>query len=249
MDFGPEFRGGIMISPVLGEFLGTFVLILLGNGVVAGVLLEHSKSKDSGWIVITTGWAFAVMLGIFTSNAFGSPDAHLNPAVTLAFAIKSGDYSKLLIYIPAQVAGAFLGAVFNFLHYLPHWKETKDKGKILAVFSTEPAISHTVSNFFSEFLGTFLLILGIVSIFSPTMQGLTTHFGAFLVGILVWSIGLSMGGTTGYAINPARDLGPRLAHFLLPIPGKGSSNWKYAWLPVVAPLSGAAFAGFILGFF
>ncbi|EMY14229.1 MIP family channel protein [Leptospira weilii str. Ecochallenge] len=237
-----------MLSPVLGEFLGTFVLILLGNGVVAGVLLESSKSKDGGWIVITAGWAFAVMLGIFTSNTFGSSDAHLNPAVTLAFAVKTGDYSKLAFYIPAQVGGAFLGAVFNYLHYLPHWKETKDPGKILAVFSTEPAISHIVSNFFSEFLGTFLLILGIVSIFSPTMTGLTAHFGTFLVGILVWSIGLSMGGTTGYAINPARDLGPRLAHFILPIAGKGSSNWKYAWLPVIAPLSGGACAGFLLGY-
>ncbi|EMO27739.1 MIP family channel protein [Leptospira interrogans serovar Bataviae str. HAI135] len=238
----------MMGSPILGEFLGTFVLILLGNGVVAGVLLERSKSKDGGWIVITAGWAFAVMIGVFVSNAFGSSDAHLNPAVTLAFAIQSGDYTKLIFYVPAQIAGAFLGAVFNYLHYLPHWKETKDPGKILAVFSTEPAISHNVFNFFSEFLGTFLLILGIVSIFSPKIQGLSTHFGTFLVGILVWSIGLSMGGTTGYAINPARDLGPRLAHFILPITGKGTSNWKYAWLPVIAPLSGAACAGILIRF-
>ncbi|MDV6235844.1 MIP/aquaporin family protein [Leptospira ellisii] len=235
-----------MTSPVFGEFLGTFVLILLGNGVVAGVLLEKSKSKDGGWIVITAGWAFAVILGIFTSNAFGSSDAHLNPAVTLAFAVQSGDFSKLLLYVPAQIAGAFCGAVVNYLHYLPHWKETRDKEKILAVFSTDPAIPRPASNFFSEFLGTFLLILGIVSIFSTKMQGLQTHFGAFLVGILVWSIGLSMGGTTGYAINPARDLGPRLAHFLLPIPGKGPSNWRYAWLPVVAPLAGAAAAGLFI---
>ncbi|TGK32408.1 aquaporin family protein [Leptospira gomenensis] len=237
-----------MISPVFGEFLGTFVLILLGNGVVAGVLLEKSKSKDGGWIVITAGWAFAVILGIFTSNAFGSSDAHLNPAVTLAFAVQNGDFSKLLLYVPAQIAGAFCGAVVNYLHYLPHWKETKDRGKILAVFSTEPAISNATSNFFSEFLGTFLLILGIVSIFSSRMSGLQTHIGAFLVGILVWSIGLSMGGTTGYAINPARDLGPRLAHFLLPIPGKGPSNWKYAWLPIAAPLAGAATAGLFMRF-
>lgn len=236
-----------MSSPILGEFLGTFVLILLGNGVVAGVLLERSKSKDGGWIVITAGWAFAVMIGVFTSNAFGSSDAHLNPAVTFAFAVKTGDYSKLVSYIPAQVAGAFFGAVFNYLHYLPHWKETKDQGKILAVFSTEPAISNVAANFFSEFLGTFLLILGIVSIFSPTMQGLNIHFGTFLVGILVWSIGLSMGGTTGYAINPARDLGPRLAHSILPIAGKGSSNWKYAWLPVVALSAAPPARGFYSG--
>ncbi|EQA44305.1 MIP family channel protein [Leptospira broomii serovar Hurstbridge str. 5399] len=235
-----------MLTPFFGEFLGTFVLILLGDGVVAGALLEHSKSKDSGWIVITAGWAFAVLLGILTANAFGSVDAHLNPAVTLAFAVQSGDFSKLITYVPAQVLGAFLGSVFVYVHYLPHWKETKDPMRILAVFSTEPAIRHRVANFTSEFLGTFILILGVYAIFSPQIKGLTSHLGAFLVGLLVWSIGLSMGGTTGYAINPARDFGPRLAHFLLPIPGKGSSRWEYAWLPVVAPLCGGAFAGFLL---
>ncbi|PJZ64895.1 aquaporin family protein [Leptospira wolffii] len=238
-----------MISPAFGEFLGTFTLILLGDGVVAGVLLERSKAKDSGWMVITSAWAFAVMLGIFVAKAFGSADAHLNPAVTLAFAIQSGDYSKLLIYIPAQLFGAFLGAVAVYLHYLPHWKETGDRGKILSVFSTEPAIKHGTSNFISEFLGTFLLILGVYSIFSPQISGLSVPFGIFFVGILVWAIGLSMGGTTGYAINPARDLGPRLAHFILPIPNKGPSGWEYAWLPVVAPLAGAIAAGFLLKVF
>ncbi|TGK12111.1 aquaporin family protein [Leptospira fletcheri] len=235
-----------MSSPFLGEFLGTFVLILLGNGVVAGTLLEHSKAKDSGWIVITAGWAFAVLIGILTANAFGSPDAHLNPAVTLAFAIQSGDFSKLVSYTTAQILGAFFGSVFVTLHYLPHWKETKDPLRILAIFSTEPAIRHKFSNFFSEFLGTFVLILGVYAIFSPQIKGLTSHLGAFLVGLLVWSIGLSMGGTTGYAINPARDFGPRLAHFLLPIPGKGSSRWEYAWIPILAPLCGAALAGMLL---
>ncbi len=238
-----------MLSPFFGEFLGTFVLILLGDGVVAGVLLEKSKAKDSGWIVITSAWAFAVILGVFVAKAFGSPDAHLNPAVTLAFAVQSGEYSKLPIYIPAQLLGAFLGAVSVYLHYLPHWKETKDKGKILAVFSTEPAIHDRPSNFISEFIGTFLLILGLYAIFSPQISDLNVPTGIFFVGILVWAIGLCLGGTTGYAINPARDLGPRLAHFFLPIPNKGPSGWEYAWLPVVAPLAGAASAGILLRVF
>ncbi|MCB1180145.1 MAG: aquaporin family protein, partial [Leptospiraceae bacterium] len=227
-----------MMSPFVGELLGTFILILLGNGVVAGVVLEKSKSQNSGWIVITAGWAFAVMFGVLVSKAFGSADAHLNPAVTVGFAILSDDYSKILTYIPAQVLGAFLGATFVYLHYLPHWKEANNPGAILAVFSTEPAIYHKVANFFSEALGTFLLILGIHSIFHPAIGTINPYFGTFLVGLLVWSLGLSMGGTTGYAINPARDFGPRLAHFFLPIQGKGSSNWKYSWIPVVAPLTG-----------
>ncbi|TGL60625.1 MIP/aquaporin family protein [Leptospira sarikeiensis] len=235
-----------MSSPFLGELFGTFILILLGDGVVAGVLLEKSKAKDSGWIVITSAWAFAVILGVFVSKAFGSADAHLNPAVTLAFAVQSGDYSKIPIYLPAQFLGAFLGAIAVYLHYLPHWKETKDQGKILAVFSTDPAISHPPSNFISELLGTFVLIVGIHSIFSTQIPDVTTPIGVFFVGILVWVIGLSMGGTTGYAINPARDLGPRLAHYLLPIPNKGSSGWKYSWLPILAPFVGGSAAGLFL---
>lgn len=238
-----------MFSPFFGELIGTFTLILLGDGVVAGVLLEKSKAKDAGWMVITSAWAFAVMIGIFVSKAFGSADAHLNPAVTIAFAVQSGDYSKIPIYLPAQLLGAFLGAIAVYLHYLPHWKETKDKGKILAVFSTEPAIHHSRSNFISEFLGTFLLILGVYSIFSPQISNLNAAIGIFFVGILVWAIGLSMGGTTGYAINPARDLGPRLAHYILPIPNKGNSGWAYAWLPISAPLAGGTAAGLLLRFF
>ncbi len=213
-------------SEILGEFLGTFVLILLGDGVVAGVLLEKSKSKGSGWIVITAGWAFAVVIGVFVAKAFGSNSAHLNPAVTIGFAILEQDPSKIISYIPAQLLGAFLGAVFVYIHYLPHWREKNDSSAILAIFSTEPAISNIASNFMSEFFGTFILILGLHSIFHPSTTELNAQFGTLLVGILVWSIGLSMGGTTGYAINPARDLGPRIAHMLLPIPGKGSSNWR-----------------------
>lgn len=238
------------ISPFLGELLGTLVLILLGDGVVAGVLLNKSKSQGGGWIVITAGWAFGVIFGVLVSKAFGSADAHLNPAVTLAFGWMEGDFSKLPVYISAQVLGAFLGAVLVYLHYLPHWKEANSPDTILAVFSTDPAIDHPFSNFFSEALGTFFLILGLYAIFHKNSPDLNPHFGVFLVGILVWSLGLSMGGTTGYAINPARDLGPRLAHFFLPISGKGASNWRYAWIPVFAPLTGASLAAFFIkGFF
>jgi glycerol uptake facilitator protein len=235
-----------LISPFFGEFLGTLILILLGDGVVAGVLLEKSKSKDSGWIVITAGWAFAVVMGVFTAKAFGSTDAHLNPAVTLGFAILDSDFSKIFSYFTAQFLGAFCGAILVYLHFLPHWKEANNSSSILAIFSTEPAIFHKVSNFFSEFLGTFVLQLGLYSIFHKGTPDLQSHFGTFLVGILVWSLGLSMGGTTGYAINPARDLAPRIVHFLLPIPGKGSSNWQYAWIPILAPLCGSAFAAFLI---
>ncbi|TGN11065.1 MIP/aquaporin family protein [Leptospira ilyithenensis] len=237
------------MSEFIGEFLGTFVLILLGNGVVAGALLEHSKAKNGGWIVITAGWAFAVIFGIFVAKTFGSPGAHLNPAVTLSVAIQSGNFENLIPFAVAQISGAFLGSVFVYLHYLPHWKKTTDQSAILAIFSTEPAISHSFSNFISEALGAAVLILGIHSIFSEANSGLTPAFGAFLVGILVWAIGLSMGGTTGYAINPARDFGPRLAHWILPITNKGKSGWKYAWIPIIAPFTGAGIAALLLRWF
>ena len=235
-----------MLSPFWGEFFGTMVLIILGTGVVAGVLLEKSKAQNAGWIVITTGWAFAVTLGIFTAKAFGSPDAHLNPAVTLAFAIKSGSFANVPVFFAAQFAGAFAGAIVTWLHYLPHWGETKNPGLKLAVFSTDPAIRHPIANSISEIIGTVVLIVGVYAIFSRGSGGVSAGVGPLLVGVLVWAIGLSMGGTTGYAINPARDLGPRLAHALLPIPGKGSSDWRYAWIPVVAPLVGGAVAGVLL---
>ncbi len=241
-----------MTSPFLGELLGTMILILLGDGVVAGVLLNKSKAQNAGWIVITTGWAFAVMCGIFTAKLFGSADAHLNPAVTLGFAVSSGDYSKLITYIPAQLIGAFIGAVLVYLHYMPHWAETDDKGLKLAVFSTGPAIRNPVTNVISEVIGTFVLVLVVGAIFSngqlggTGMNAVATGVGPFLVAALVWGIGLSLGGPTGYAINPARDLGPRIAHFLLPIAGKGDSDWNYSWIPVVGPLVGGAIAGLVL---
>ncbi|PJZ46724.1 MIP/aquaporin family protein [Leptospira brenneri] len=231
---------------LIGEFFGTAVLILLGDGVVAGVLLEKSKAKDAGWITITTAWALAVCFGVLVAKTLGSPGAHLNPAVTLSVCIQSGDFSIFLPYSLAQIAGAALGATLVYLYYLPHWKETKDSGIILAVFSTSPAIKHTTSNIISEGLGTFILIFGIHAIFSPQNGGAPGVMGTAFVGLLVWAIGLSLGGTTGYAINPARDLGPRIAHWLLPIPNKGKSNWTYAWLPVVIPLAGGGIAALVI---
>ena len=236
-----------MTSPVLGEFMGTLILILLGDGVVAGVLLKHSKSENSGWIVIATGWALAVMAGVFTAMAFGSPDTHLNPAVTLGVAVATGDFSKVVPYSVAQLTGAFAGAVLVWLHYLPHWTLTTDANAKLGVFCTAPAIRHTGANLTSEIIGTFVLVLVAAAIFSGrvAVAGLAPGLGPFLVGCLVWGIGLSLGGPTGYAINPARDLGPRLAHVVLPIPGKRDADWGYAAVPVAGPLVGAAVAGLI----
>jgi glycerol uptake facilitator protein len=236
-----------MSSPVLGEFFGTFILILLGDGVVAGVLLKHSKSENGGWIVITAGWGFAVMAGVFTALAFGSPDGHLNPAVTLGAAVATGDFSKVVPYSAAQLTGAFAGAVVVWLHYLPHWPLTTDANAKLGVFCTAPAIRNQGSNAVSEVIGTFVLVLVAMAIFSSrtAAAGLAPGLGPFLVGGLVWGIGLSLGGPTGYAINPARDLGPRLAHAVLPIPGKRDADWGYALIPVIAPLAGAAMAGLV----
>jgi glycerol uptake facilitator protein len=236
-----------MSSPILGEFFGTFILIVLGDGVVAGVLLKHSKSENAGWMAITTGWAMAVMAGVYTAIAFGSPDAHLNPAVTLGAAVATGDFGKVLPYSVAQLAGAFLGAVIVWLHYLPHWRLTTDPNLKLGVFCTAPAIRHVGSNLTSELIGTFVLVLVATAIFSSrvTVSGLAPGLGPFLVGALVWGIGLSLGGPTGYAINPARDLGPRLAHAVLPIPGKRDADWGYAAVPVAGPLTGGVIAGLV----
>jgi glycerol uptake facilitator protein len=236
-----------MSSPVLGEFVGTLILILLGDGVVAGVLLKRSKSENAGWVAITTGWALAVMAGVFTAIAFGSPDAHLNPAVTLGAAVATGDFSKVLPYSVAQLAGAFVGAVIVWLHYLPHWRLTTDPNLKLAVFCTAPAVRTTGPNLTSEAIGAFVLVLVATAIFSSrvTVSGLAPGLGPFLVGSLVWGIGLSLGGPTGYAINPARDLGPRLAHAVLPIPGKRDADWGYAAIPVLGPLAGGMLAGVV----
>ena len=237
-----------MLAKCFGEFMGTLVLILLGDGVVAGVLLKRSKAEGAGWMVITTGWAFAVMAGVFTAIACGSSDAHLNPAVTMGFAVSSGQFAKLAPYSVAQMAGAFAGATLVWLHFLPHWKETPDQGLKLAVFCTAPAIRRFGANLISEVIGTFVLVFVVGAIFSKSVaaSGPAAGLGPYLVGALVWGIGLSLGGTTGYAINPARDLGPRLAHAALPIAGKGPSDWGYAIVPVLGPLLGGGLAGIVL---
>ena len=235
-----------MHSPWFGEFMGTLVLILLGDGVVAGVLLKRSKAESSGWMVITAGWAFAVMCGVFTAIACGSPQAHLNPAVTLGVAVTSGDYSHLLPFLVAQLSGAIVGATLVWIHYFPHWRESTDPHAKLAVFSTGPAIRHYPANFVSEVIGTFVLVFVASAIFTKVATVPVAGLGPFLVGGLVWAIGLSLGGTTGYAINPARDLGPRLAHAILPVAGKGASDWAYATIPVLGPLVGGALAGLLV---
>jgi glycerol uptake facilitator protein len=226
-----------MAHALIGELLGTMTLIIFGAGVVAGVLLNKSKAQNSGWLVIITGWFIGVTVGVFVAIAFGSPDAHLNPAVTLCFAILKGDFSKLLPYAAAQTLGAFLGASVVWLHYFPHWRESDDPAAKLGIFSTAPAIRSYPWNLLSEIIGTMVLMLGIYAI---TAGSVSPALGPYLVGILVWGIGASLGGPTGYAINPARDLGPRLAHWVWPIAGKGGSDWSYAWVPVAGPLLGAS---------
>jgi glycerol uptake facilitator protein len=231
-----------------GEFMGTMVLVLMGNGVVANVLLRKSKAEGAGWMAIATGWALAVMSGIFTAVACGSADANLNPAVTLASAIGSGDFSKLLPYALAQTLGAMVGAALVWVHYFPHWRETPDAEAKRACFCTIPAIRRRGTNLASEAIGTFVLILVASAIASkagaPT--GPAPGLSPYLVGCLIWGIGLSLGGTTGYAINPARDFGPRVMHAILPIAEKGGSDWGYASVPVLGPLIGAGVAGVLV---
>lgn len=232
-------------SNFIGELLGTLVLILLGDGVVANILLKGSKGENGGWIVVTAAWAFAVMCGVFVAQKFGSPDAHLNPAITIAMAVKTGNWANVAPFIAAQLIGAFLGATLVWLAYLPHWAITEDKGAKLGVFATAPAIRNTTGNLISEIIGTIILIV----VSSSFTADLPNGFAPYLVGMLVWSIGLSLGGPTGYAINPARDLGPRIAHAILPISGKGTSDWSYAWIPVVGPIIGGILAVLFLNAF
>ena len=218
----------------LGEFIGTMLLILLGDGVVAAVLLRNSKAENSGWIVITWGWAIAVAVAVYCVVQFSG--AHINPAVTIGLAsVGAFDWAQVPGYIIAQFLGAFVGAVLVWLAYLPHWGETDDAGLKLGVFCTAPAIYNTPANIITEVIGTFVLVFGIFGILA---NDLATGLGPLLIGLLVLGIGLSLGGPTGYAINPARDLGPRIAHAVLPIAGKGGSDWGYSWIPVVAPIIG-----------
>jgi glycerol uptake facilitator protein len=219
----------------IGEFFGTATLILLGDGVVAAVLLEKSKAKNAGWIVITAGWAFAVTMGIFVSKALGGPGA-LNPVGPFVdLVLKQAPLSETLGLIGSQVLGAMLGATLVWLQYFPHWGATKDQDLKLGVFCTAPAIRSPLANFFSEFLGTLMLVF----LASAVVKAAAGPLEPSLVGLVVWAIGLSLGATTGYAINPARDFGPRLMHALLPIAGKGGSDWGYAWIPIAGPFAGA----------
>ena len=228
--------------------MGTMVLVLLGDGVVANVLLKKSKGENSGWIVIATAWGMAVVAGICTAVACGSPGAHINPAITLAVASVSGSWSSVGTFCAAQVLGGFTGAILVWLVYLPHWKETPDPGAKLAIFCTQPAIRSFPANLLCETIVTIALVVVGFSFGSKALApaGLAPGFSPWLWGVLVWVLGLSLGGPTGYAINPARDLGPRLAHALLPIPGKGRSDWGYAWVPIVGPLVGGAIAAGIV---
>ena len=225
------------------EVIGTAILILFGNGVVAGVLLSQSKAENAGWIVITFGWGMAVMVGAFAVGQFSG--AHLNPAVTLGFAVigdtEWGDVPK---YFAGEFVGAFIGATLVWLAYLPHWGATEDPGLKLATMCTAPAIRNPVANVICEIIGTFILVFGILAFFANPDTA-ATGLGPLLVGLLVFVIGLSLGGPTGYAINPARDLGPRIMHAILPIAGKGPSDWGYSWIPVVAPLIGGTLGALV----
>lgn len=236
------------MSPFLAELFGTMILVTLGDGVVANVVLNKTKGNNGGWIVITAGWGLGVALAVYCVNAFSG--AHLNPAVTIGLAaIGKFAWAAVPAYVLAQIIGAFLGAVVVWLAYLPHWGATEDQRAKLGVFCTSPAIRQPGANLVTEIIGTAILVLGVLAVLSPQNlvpnSGFDTGFAPFLVGILVWSIGLSLGGPTGYAINPARDLGPRLAHFFLPIARKGDSDWGYAWVPVVGPVIGGVIGAVI----
>ena len=231
------------MSPFLGEFIGTALLITLGSGVVANVVLNKTKGNNSGWIVITFGWAMAVFLGVYASTSLGG-SGHLNPAVTIAVSF-FGDFDKSLLgtYLAAQFGGAFTGAVVAWLAYKNHFDETADKDLKLAVFSTGPAISNPIFNLLTEIIGTFVLLFGALVASKPSSS--LGALDALPVALIVLGIGLCLGGPTGYAINPARDLGPRIAHAILPIPGKRDSNWSYSWIPVVGPIIGAILAAIL----
>lgn len=234
------------MSPFSAELFGTMFLILLGTGVVANVVLKGTKGFNSGWMVITTGWALAVFVGVVIAGPYSG--AHLNPAVTIGLAIaEKFPWKDVDVYIGAQLIGAVLGAFITWLVYRDHFNETADPGTQLAVFSTGPAISNRVFNLLSEIVGTFVLMFVVFYFTDAEIKDQSAKIGlgsvgALPVAFLVWAIGLSLGGTTGYAINPARDFGPRIAHAILPMKGKGSSNWKYAWIPIIGPFIGAAIA-------
>lgn len=233
------------MSQFMGELIGTMILIIFGGGVCAGCTLNKSKSQSSGWIVIIMGWGLAVAMGAYAVGRISG--AHMNPAVTIALAsIGSFPWAKVPLYIVAQMIGAILGATIVWLAYLPHWAETENKAAKLGVFSTAPAIRSTGANLLCEAIGTAVLVLGILAIGANKF---TDGLNPLIVGTLIMAIGLSLGGPTGYAINPARDLGPRIAHAILPIAGKGDSDWKYSWIPVVGPIIGGVVGAFFFKIF
>lgn len=233
------------MAMIISEVIGTMILIILGDGVVANVVLNKTKGNNSGWIVITTGWGFAVAIAAYSVGWIGG--AHLNPALTIGLAvIGKFEWSLVPAYIAAQMLGAFLGAVIVYLAYHDHFAQSDDADGKLAVFATGPAIRNPFWNLVTEIIGTAMLVLGILAI--TNSNNAMGALGTLLVGILVWSIGLSLGGPTGYAINPARDLGPRIAHFLLPIPGKRDSDWAYSWVPIVGPIIGGVAGAVIWNF-
>jgi glycerol uptake facilitator protein len=240
------------VKVFLAEVFGTGLLVLLGDGVVAGVLLAKSKSQNSGWIVITAAWAFAVYVGVVVAGPISG--AHLNPAVTFGLAVqhtldesKGIPWDHVPVYLAGEFVGAFIGAILVTIHYWDHFKETEDKGLKLAVYSTGPNIRNLPLNFVSEVIGTFVLVFVVLAFGTNGSAAGLAALGALPVALLVWSIGLSLGGTTGYAINPARDLGPRIIHAILPIPGKGDSDWSYSWVPVAGPVVGGILAAVVYG--
>ena len=227
----------------LGEFIGTALLLAVGSGVVANEVLQKTKGHNTGWVSITLGWGLGVFLGVYASTAIGG-SGHLNPAFTIGMAV-FGDFDPSLVapYLLAQFSGAFVGSVIGWASYYQHFAATDDANLKLAVFSTAPAIPHTLSNFTTEVIATFVLVFGALLASAPTNS--LGALDALPVGLLVLCIGLGLGGATGYAINPARDLGPRIAHFLLPIPGKRDSNWSYSWIPVVGPIVGGLLGSYV----
>jgi glycerol uptake facilitator len=251
---GPDATG---TSRFFAEMVGTAILILFGDGVVAAVLLAKSKAENAGWIVITAGWAFAVAIAVYATAAYSG--AFINPAVAIAWAVTDQpgppNWGQLWYYIAGELLGAMIGATLVYLAYYGHWKETEDPGLKLAVFSTGPAIRNTVQNLTTEIIGTIALVFGVLAIInhfaSGTLAGAVVGNGfvPLIIGFLVWVIGLSLGGPTGYAINPARDLGPRIMHAVLPIPGKGTSDWNYAWIPVVGPIIGGIIGAALFNLF
>ena len=234
------------MGPAFGEFAGTALLIIMGSGVVANVVLTNTKGQNSGWIVITIGWAMAVFIGVYASTKLGG-SGHLNPAITIALAA-FGDFDRSMVgpYIITQFGGAIVGAIIAWLAYKQHFDATTDADLKMAVFCNSPAIRHTGYNLITEIIGTFVLTFGALAMSKPASSMGTLD--ALPVGLLVLGIGLSLGGPTGYAINPARDLGPRIAHFILPIPGKRDSDWSYSWIPVIGPIGGALLAAYLFKF-